>query len=179
MIEPGAFGPDRPFPAAKKRALQDLLIEQAADAARSRRDSHRIRMAAVSVAVGGMLAGGGAIAYSAIRSTSVTDTSIARCYTVAEYRSGEHFSGTSISEADTATGKGQVSFAIDVCAALWRAGFLQPRAVVPDRSPAKAVYPVPALVECVMQSGRAAVFPGPSETCGRFGLTTIATRPAS
>lgn len=181
MIEPGTFPPERPFPSAKKRALQELLIEQAEASQQHRRRSRRhIRVTVISVATVGVLGGGGAIAYSAISSNSVTDKSMARCYTAADYRSGADFPGTSIAAADSASGApGAVHSAIDVCAALWRAGYLQWGATEPDRSPSRSVYPVPALVECVMPNGQGAVFPGTAATCQKFGLTIAATRPAS
>jgi len=177
MISPEDFPPDRPFSVEKKRALQASFVGSAPQ----RRPRRRLRITLASAGTAIVLGGGGAIAYSAIATNSVTDESSARCYSVASYSSkgGDDFPGTSISAVDAGDAPGRVTSAIDVCASLWRAGFLQAGVTGQVRNPTQATYPVPALVGCVMANGQAAVFPGTAAICSQFGLVAIASRPAS
>lgn len=115
-------------------------------------------------------AGGTALAVVLLQSKPVTDRSQARCYTVATYTSGKSFPGSSIGEASQGSERGRVENALEVCAAMWRAGILQPGAPRAVVNPGKPQYPVPALVGCVLPGGAAAVFPGPPDTCQRVGL---------
>jgi hypothetical protein len=110
------------------------------------------------------------LAFALLQPKPVTDRSQARCYTVATYTSGKSFPGSSIGEASSGSERGRVEDALEVCAAMWRAGILQPGAPRAIVHPGKPQYPVPALVGCVLPGGAAAVFPGPPDTCQRLGL---------
>jgi len=166
--------PEQQLPAQYRAALRSMLSElvvtegKAVSRPRTRpRRRYVLASAATAVVVGA----GGAFAYSALRpSRPVTDKSNARCYSEATYRPGENFPGTTVAEPDSATAKGQVGVALDHCAALWRAGILQPGVPTAIHNPAPIQYPVPDLVACVLPDGRAAIFPGLAGTCQRLGL---------
>jgi hypothetical protein len=177
MITREDFPANRPFPLERKRALQALFVVAPKPAHRLGR---KLRMMIAGTGAVVVLGGGGALAYSAISANSVSDETSARCYTVTQYSAkGDDFPGTSIAAAGTDDTPGRVMSAVDVCASLWRAGFLQAGVPTPVRHPDQASYPVPALVGCVLADGRAAVFPGTSATCTSLGLVAVASRPAS
>jgi hypothetical protein len=116
--------------------------------------------------------GGTALAYTYLRPRPVTVRSQARCYTVAAYTGSAVFPGTSIANASSITHVGSVESALQVCAAMWRAGILQAGAASPIVHPGQPFYPVPALVGCTLPDGAAAIFPGPPQTCERLGLAS-------
>jgi hypothetical protein len=177
MITREDFPANRAFPLERKRALQALFVGPTKPA---RRLGRKLRITIAGTGAVVVLGGGGALAYSAISANSVSDETSARCYTVAQYSAkGDDFPGTSIAAAGTADAPGRVTSAVDVCASLWRSGFLQPGVPTPVRNPDQASYPVPALVGCVMADGQAAVFPGTTATCNALGLVAVASRPAS
>jgi len=160
------------MPESRRRALRGLMLDQVAASASPRRSRRRVVLA-VAVAGGAVVAVlGGGVAYSALSGSGpVTDHGTARCYTVPAYRAGgNHFPGTTVAMADSAAGQGTVTDAVGICAALWRAGILQSGSAGPLRNPAKATYPVPTLVQCVLPDGAAAVFPGATGLCVRLGL---------
>jgi hypothetical protein len=158
------------MPESRRRALRGFMLDQVAASAPSRRSRRPVVLAVVVGAVVAVLGGG--VAYSALSGSGpVTDHGTARCYTVAAYSAGgNHFPGTTVAMADSAAGHGAVTDAVGVCAALWRAGILQSGSAEPLRNPAKAIYPVPALAQCVLSDGSAAVFPGATGLCARLGL---------
>lgn len=123
--------------------------------------------ALVVVAAGG----GTALAVALLHPRPVTDHSVARCYTVAAYEPHGPFPGTSIAQASADASQAvRVANALDVCAAMWRAGILQPGAPRPIVHAGQPFYPVPALVGCTLPNGVAAVFPGAPDTCQRLGV---------
>jgi len=115
--------------------------------------------------------GGASLAIALVHSKPVTQHSVARCYTVATYQPGRTFPGTTVAEADTVDQRGQVQNALQVCAAMWRAGILQPGVADVIVHPGKPFFPVPALVGCTLPDGTAAIFPGSVDTCQRLTLS--------
>jgi hypothetical protein len=65
--------------------------------------------------------------------------------------------------------------ALDVCAAMYRAGIVVDGTVVAPAVPSKVDYPVPDLVACTLRDGVVGVFPDENTTtgtpCGYLGFT--------
>jgi hypothetical protein len=161
--------PVRPLPMGRRDAMQHQLeMLVGADAGRRRaRKPVFIATGAAAIVLG---TSAGAIAYVQ-HSQPVTNKSEARCYTEANLAGGDQFHGTTIAEAGVPGSKAQVDSAVNVCAVLWRQGFLLPGAAGVARQPnTKAHHRVPPLVACVMPDGTAAVFPGNLRTCANLGL---------
>lgn len=170
----------RPLPAAHRAALrQELLDTVRGGTPTAGRRRRRVYASAGFAAA--IVATGGAVAYSQLGAAPVTDHSSARCYTQARYDSDTP--GTTVGTPDYTTKdgkvlvKGEVRNALDICADLFRQGFLQ---VGSTRLPAiehpgpSADRPVPPLVECVLPDGTAAVFPGTGDLCTGLGLAELA-----
>lgn len=114
----------------------------------------------------------GAAAIAAAVYQPVTNKTDSRCFT-AEDTSGF---GTVIADAGKPGTKGAVQNARQVCAALYRQGFLTRGAQRINPRPGQGVHPVPPLVVCTWQDGTAAVFPGSNWTCVKLGLRAAARR---
>lgn len=182
MNEPLPVLPARPLPAAQRAALRRELLDTVRVSAPRRRRRHVYATTGLTVAI---VAGGGAVAYSQLGTAPVTDHSSARCYTRAHYQPGPDFPGTTVAVASyrSSNGKitrsGGVQDALTACADLFGQGFLQVGSShVPaiDQPGPSADRPVPALVECVLPDGTAAVFPGTGNLCVRLGLAELAQR---
>jgi hypothetical protein len=169
---------DHGFPAPRRAALRALLVETASASRPAAPYRPRSRILIGGVAAITLVGGGGAIALSQLGSSSVSDRQSARCYSEASYSPGDKFPGTTIGQPNSATGSGQVDSAIEVCAALWRAGILQPGVPTAVPRPDKAAYPVPQLVACVLPDGRAAVFPGAPGLCLQMNLAAATPAPS-
>jgi hypothetical protein len=125
------------------------------------------------VVVGG--GAGTALALALLHAKPVQDHSYARCYSVAQHGAEPNgpaatFPGTTIAETAGLSGRIYTDNALSACAAVWRAGLLQPGVAGVVHQPGKPFYPVPALVGCVLPDGAAGIFPGPPDTCQRLGL---------
>lgn len=165
--------PPREMPAAlvqqKRAELEQFVVTQRQPL--RRRWWHRRGFLGGVGAITVLAVGGGtALAYTYLRPRPVTVRSQARCYTVAVYDGTSKFPGTSIANASSATHVGSVQDALQVCAAMWRAGILQEGAANFIVHPGRPFYPVPALVGCTLPDGAAAIFPGPPQLCERLGL---------
>ena len=160
------------MPESRRRALRGVLLDQVCGEVRPTRSARRAVVLPVAIGSAILVLGGG-VAYSALTgSSSVTEHGTARCYTTATYQPGaKRFPGTTVAMADSAAAGGAVNDAAGICAELWRAGILQAGAPGPSRNPSAASYPVPQLVQCVLPNGSAAVFPGGTGLCARFGLS--------
>ena len=130
----------------------------------------RPRRMVVVIAVAGLVVAGGGVATAVAGLGSVTDRSTARCYSEISSDFSDDFPGTTVGTVDGADGSdGVVVAPLSVCAAVWeQTGVLQGAAPQDARPP----HPVPHLVGCVLPDGRAAVYPGPDDTCERLGLET-------
>jgi hypothetical protein len=178
--------PARPIPAARALADKALLREMVASTnlAPQRLRKRRPRLFALSIVTGLGLTGvtaAAAYTYLAPRSASVHDS--ARCYSSVSTATGGHFPGTTIGVAHV-VGLPKQDTAVEAlqdCVALWQRGFLTAKGFAapdvpngPDGLP-PADQPVPPLVACVLRSGQAAVFPGPSTVCAQLGLPLLRT----
>ena len=175
--------PARPIPTARALADKAMLLEmvRATTVAPPRR-VRRPRLFVLSVVTGLGLTGvtaAAAFSYLAPRSASIHDS--ARCYASVSSATGGHFPGTTIAMARPTDGLilDTSLAALQTCADLWHRGFLTsagfaapdvPRG--PDGLP-PADKPVPSLVACVLKSGQAAVFPGPTTVCAQLGLPLL------
>lgn len=168
--------PRQKYPEPRRSAVRSLLAETVGQARpRPSRRSFFTRPAVVAVGAVALVGTGAAAAYSQLGPTApVSDKSSARCYSVASYVPGGDFPGTTIAQPNSSTRAGEVSNAVDACAALWRAGILQPGARTAIVHPGKKTYAVPPLVGCVLPDGRAAVFPGSADSCSKLGLPEAA-----
>lgn len=185
MNEPLPVLPARPLPAAHRVALRRELLATVRTSASPHRYRRRRVYAATGLAVAVVAGGGGAVAYSQLGSAPVTDHSSARCYTQAHYQPGHDFPGTTIAVPDYSSSDGKITRANGVqdalssCADLFRQGFLQVGSshvpAIDHPGPAMDLS-VPALVECVLPDGTAAVFPGSTELCAHLGLAQLAPR---
>ena len=158
--------------AAYRAALRAEMVSTV-DGTRPARIPRKAKLAGAGVAAIAVLGSGAGFAYSQILDAPVTDHSQARCYSSANYVSGDDFPGTTVAAADTGSAVGRVDSAIDACGAVWRAGILRHGVDGVTRvGGSQAVYPVPQLFGCVMPNGQAAVFPGDG-TCGEVGLPAV------
>jgi hypothetical protein len=178
--------PARPIPAARALADKALLRElvETTDLAPQRLRKRRPRLFVLSIVTALGLTGvtaAAAYTYLTPRSASIHDK--ARCYSSVSAATGEHFPGATISAATPTDGPtpDTALSALQSCAALWQRGFLTAKGFAAPDVPLAAdglpaVYnPVPPLVACVLHSGEAAVFPGPSTVCARLGLPLLRT----
>lgn len=132
----------------------------------------------------GILTGGAATAAALLSTRQPTVLDLARCYSEPSANFASSFPGTSITTA-TAVGGSSTSRldvpdqALQICASLWRQGFLVYGAAGIARPPAvptTANDPVPTLVACVLPSGEAAVFPGAAGTCRSLNLPSMGSK---
>lgn len=159
---------DESFPPVQRAALRDLLMQTVAQVPSA--GPHRTRYVVAGIAALAIATTGAAVGAQLIGSSSVTNKHTALCYSSVSTDTSSNFPGTTIAEAGTATSSGAVTDAAAVCAALWRAGILQPGVAGVVNRPSSQHYRVPALAACVLADGRAAIFPGPAGTCQRLGL---------
>jgi len=157
---------------AEKKLLRELTASTASPSVRRRRVL--VVGAFAAVALGGASA---AAAYTVLAPERATQRDSARCYTQVSSDTGDGFPGTTIAIAQEVGGPPKQDVppeAVQVCAVLWRQGFLTEAGPTapPDGGP-PSDHPVPELVACVLPSGEAAVFPGDAQTCSELGLPSL------
>jgi hypothetical protein len=166
---------ERPLPHAdERRLLLERRITGALPAGSRRRFPVRTVVAATGASV--LLVGGTAaasfVAFSAPSQPPVDGT---RCYTVASLAGGDDFAGTTVARATAADGTRAEAAAVELCADLWRQGFLRAGAPGPlDPTGVATDLPVPPLTACTLDNGIAAVFPGDEHLCTSLGLPRLA-----
>lgn len=163
----------RPFPVSRRTSSR-LALERAV--ARPRRHWRR---SGVTLGAGAVVLAttGAAGAYLAFAPAS--DTSRVRCYTTANFGSDGDYQGTDAAIANSEPGTSDpvdVTDAVGLCGALWRAGVLVAGQGQPSE-PISGSRPVPELVACTLPNGVAAVFPGGAGTCERAGLPSTTSSP--
>ena len=165
------FHPQRmPVLPDRRRKAARLQLEQIV--AKSVKPARRVKPALIAAGTAAIVLSTGAAAIAVAVYQPVTDKAFARCFTVAD-TSG--FS-TSIGNPGKPGTKGAVNKARQVCASLYRQGYLTRGAQRIKPRSGQGVHPVPALVVCTWQDGTAAVFPGPKGTCAELGLPAAARR---
>jgi hypothetical protein len=150
--------------AAAMRAQLELFVAADQEPIKRRRQRRRRYLGGFGALAVIAASGGTALAIALLHSKPVTDYSVARCYSVAVFKPGTTFPGTTMATT------GPVTDAVEACSAMWEAGVIQPGVERALPRPARSAYPVPALVGCVLPGGAAAVFPGPADTCQRLKL---------
>jgi hypothetical protein len=166
---------ERPLPHAdERRLLLERQVTGASPAGSRRRFPVRMVVAATGVSV--LLVGGTAAAsFVAFRAPSQPPVDGTRCYTVASLEGGDDFAGTTVARATAADSTRTDAAAVELCADLWRQGFL--RAGAPgllDPTGGATDLPVPPLTACTLDNGIAAVFPGDEHLCTSLGLPRLA-----
>jgi hypothetical protein len=167
MISQHPPAPFRHLPEARRQTIRREM-ESMVSGTRTRRPHRAAIIGGVSAFA--LLGTGAAAGAMALLHEPVTNKSYARCYTADAIGSGINFQGATVSQPASAAGPGQVSSAIDICAALWRQGIIGPHGRAPGSLGSTASHRVPKLVVCRMPDGTAAVFPGTAQTCARLGL---------
>lgn len=159
---------------AEKKLLRELAASTEPQSVRRRRVL--VVGASAAVALGGASA---AAAYTVLAPERATERDSARCYTQVSSDTGDGFPGTTIAIAQSVEAPEQdvPPKAVQVCADLWRQGFLTEAGPTapPDGGP-PSDRPVPQLVACVLPSGQTAVFPGDAQTCSELGLPSLGER---
>jgi hypothetical protein len=166
--------PERPMNTNRAEARQATIEQYATPAATSTR--RRIGRFAViaATAASTLLIGGVATAYVAFRPATTPVEDGTRCYSVASLEGGDtDFLGTTVATATNADGTRSASRAVEMCAAVWRAGILKEGVKVKPGTEVASTT-VPALEACVLENGMAAVFPGAPGTCRNLGLPGLA-----
>jgi hypothetical protein len=157
------------LPERRRKAARRQLEQIVAGSAKPGR---RVKPAVIAAGIAAIVLATGAAAIAAAVYQPVTNKTEARCFTVAD-TSGF---ATAIAAASKPGTKGAVKNAQQICASLYRQGFLTRGAQRMNPRPRKGVHPVPSLQVCTWQDGTAAVFPGPKGTCAKLGLPTAARR---
>jgi hypothetical protein len=167
------FHPERMpvLPPRRRKAARSQLEQIVAGSAKPER-GRRVKPAAIVAGTAAIVLATGAAAIAAAVYQPVTDKTEGRCFTVAD-TSGF---ATAIAGAGKPGAHGAVRMARQICASLYRQGYLTQGAQRINPRPRKGVHPVPSLQVCTWQDGTAAVFPGPAGTCMKLGLPTAARR---
>jgi len=165
------FHPQRmPVLPERRRKAARLQLEQIV--ARSAKRGRRVKPAAITAGSAAIVLATGAAAIAAALYQPVTDKTAARCFTVAD-KSG--FATTIVVPGKPGT-KGAVNNAREICASLYRQGYLTQGAQRINSRHRKGAQRPPSLQVCTWQDGTAAIFPGPKGTCARLDLPTAARR---
>jgi hypothetical protein len=165
------FHPQR-MPALPNRRRKAARLQLEQIVAGSAKPGRRVKPAVVAAGTAAIVLATGAAAIAAAVYQPVTNKTDARCFTVAD-TSG--FS-TLIANPGKPGTKGAVKQAHQICAAMYRQGYLTQGVQRINPTPGKGVHPVPSLAVCTWQDGTAAVFPGPKSTCVKLGLPAAARR---
>lgn len=158
-------------------AIESELLDSHSGTGRrpSRRRGRRVSVAATVAAAIALAGGAAAAAVVYLQPQPVTNHDIARCYSVDSTAGGFH--GSDIATAGTPGSPAQIQDAVQVCALLWRDGFLVPGAPHALHLPGGPLtqHAVPPLTACRLPGGIAGVFPGTASTCQRLGLPPAQT----
>ncbi len=157
------------LPDRRKKAAR-LQLEQIV--AKSVKPARRVKPALIAAGTAAIVLSTGAAAIAVAVYQPVTDKAFARCFTVADTSGFATF----IASPGKPGTKGAVEKARQVCASLYRQGYLTRGAQRIKPRLGKGVHPVPSLVVCTWQDGTAAVFPGLKGTCAKLGLPAAARR---
>lgn len=189
-LDPARFADDR---AAAAPPVASILQRAAEPSPTSGADPKRTAATRRRVAVWGtpgvlLALGAGAIAAAALRGHSPAGVhNLVRCYTVDHVTTDTHqYTDTTEAAAAGQTAPDQsatVAGALDACSALWQIGLLTPGGLAAPSSGSGIATgsgdrPVPSLAACVLDDGRAAVFPGDAGICRHLGLAALADRPS-
>jgi hypothetical protein len=164
---------ERPLPSGSAHERQLRLQEHVGRSLRSTgRRRRAVHATIVAAAASTVLVAGTAAAYVAFREASTPVVDQTRCYTRASLAGGDGFAGTTVGKARPAAGQRLDEAAVELCAPLWAQGILR-LGSTQIGAPGAPAQPVPELTACVLDSGVAAVFPGPSDVCARLGLPRL------
>jgi len=158
---------------ADKQLLAELVSSYAARSKAPRRlVPHTVRGFIIAGLVTCIIVGGTAAATVLLRPQNPTVRNQARCYTKVSRDFSASFPGVTVGILKpNGGGYADVPDAVvAACAAGWRQGGLGQPPRGPNSPPPTALFPVPALVACVLPNGEAAVFPGGPKTCEQLGL---------
>lgn len=173
------FAKDQPDqdldPAIQARHLAYLQSLPAGDPAESEGAARprRRRLVIAALTAGVLIAAGGGTAAAFVFFSKASDTSTGYCYATATLDEGSS-NRTEFAAAGTDDNPNDAAVvSVEVCAAYWRSGVFVGGTVDANQPPAGGAWPVPALVACVLPSGKAAVFPGDPATCHTLGLSAL------
>lgn len=162
--------------AAQRAQLRAMIAaDLAAGAApaspvRGRASARHWRRWSTALIAGGALALTGGVAVAFLPRSQPTQLDLVRCFSRAEPPFGESPRVPSAALSQHGTLLESAHEAIDLCASLWRDGWLPDPETKDQDDPPPGNQPVPELHACVLPDGVAGVFPGQESVCISLGL---------